>query len=112
MVGRPRGRHHPAVQRHVGPLALGEPLPVEREHLAQVGLTGSPEQYLDSTDRDVEEAMFQFTSACTARKVADALSLNIVWWQPTDDVDVSGQGLLAAVPGAVHTLVPPGAFNI
>jgi len=92
--------------------AIGEPLPIEREHLAQVGLTGSPEQYLDSTDRDIEDAMFQFTFACTAREVADALSLNIVWWQSTEDTDVSGQGLLAAVPGAVRTLVPPGAFDI
>jgi hypothetical protein len=92
--------------------ALGEPLPIEREHLARVGLTGSPEQYLTSTDRDVEEAIFQFTFACTAREVADALSLNIVWWQPTDDVEVSGQGLLAAIPGAARTLIPPGAFDI
>ncbi len=92
--------------------ALGEPLPIEREHLDRVGLTGSPEQYLDSTDRAIRDAIFEFTFACTAREVADALSLNIVWWQPDDDTDISGQGLLAATPGAGRTLVPPGAFDI
>jgi hypothetical protein len=93
-------------------LAYGEPLHIEREHLARVGLAGSPERYLDSVDPDIQNAMFRFTSRCTARAVAEALSLNVVWWQPSRDLDVSGQGVLAAIPGAVHTLVPPGAFEI
>jgi hypothetical protein len=92
-------------------MAIGEPLPVEREFLDRVGLSGKPEDYHYTSDDTLEWALWDFHSECSAREVAGALSIDTVWGMPTD-VTVRGRGLLARVPGAADIPIPPGPHHI
>lgn len=92
-------------------IALGEPLPIEREHLDRLGIPGAPEDHHDTDDKVIDAAMSDFLLDCSARHVAGALSLDTVWEMPTDAV-VSGRGLLARVPGAAAVPIPPGPHRI
>ncbi|GAA1657927.1 hypothetical protein GCM10009679_73920 [Saccharothrix algeriensis] len=76
-------------------MALGDPLPVEQRYLDQFDIPGRPEDHLD--DEDMSDDMFEFWHACTAQRVAQTISLDVVWHMPTDAV-VCGQLVLARVP--------------
>ncbi|MDI6100238.1 hypothetical protein QLQ12_16660 [Actinoplanes sp. NEAU-A12] len=68
----------------------GEPLPVERRILAELGLTGPPER-LDDEGSDQHDFFFE----CTAPRVAQSLSFDPVWTGFPTDPEVRGRAVLA-----------------
>jgi hypothetical protein len=70
--------------------ATGEPLPVERLVMAELGLTGRPE---DLDDEDGERTDFFFE--CNAPRVARELSVDAVWVDFPKDPVVSGRAVIA-----------------
>jgi hypothetical protein len=106
-----RGRTVRRYSQRSAAMALGEPLPIEREHLDRLGIPGAPEDHHETDDDAIDEAMSDFLFDCSATHVAGALSLDTVWGMPTDAV-VSGRGLLARVPGAAAVPIPPGPHRI
>jgi hypothetical protein len=70
--------------------ATGEPLPVERAVMAELGLTGRPEE-LDDENFELTD----FFSECTAPRVARELSVDAVWVDFPKDPVVSGRSVIA-----------------
>ncbi|GAA4567841.1 hypothetical protein GCM10023176_21000 [Micromonospora coerulea] len=89
-------------------MAIGQPLPIERQHLDELGISGNPEDHHDSDD---DMLLADFHLDCTADIVAAAMSIDIVAGVSADVV-VRGTGLLARVPGASTTSIPPGSYRI
>lgn len=85
----------------------GEPLPIEREWLQANGVPGRPEDHL-AIDDEFYEAMWEFPEA---NVVAAAISLDVGWHVPTDAVP-HGVPLLARLPDAEATPLPPGRYEI
>ncbi|MEU4164916.1 hypothetical protein [Actinoplanes sp. NPDC026670] len=90
--------------------AIGQPLPIERRHLDALGVTGGPELMHDN--QDTEEALADFSFACTARTVAAEMSIDIVGGVRRNDATVEGIGTLAWTPGTPATHIQPGAYQI
>jgi hypothetical protein len=91
-------------------LSLGAPLPIERRALDALGVTGTPEELCDN--EELEDTYIEFGGECTAMAVARELSVDIVggvWRTPSD---VHGTGMLAGIPGAPPTPMPPGHYAI
>lgn len=91
-------------------MAIGQPLPIERQHLDALGISGKPEDHHDNDD-DMHDALADFHLDCTADIVAAAMSINIVWGIPTDAM-ACGTGVLARVPGTATISIPPGPHRI
>ncbi|WP_155391273.1 hypothetical protein [Catellatospora paridis] len=75
--------------------SLGDPLPIEQHYLDQFNIPGRPEDHGD--DDDMSDDIGEFEFACSAQKVAETISLDVVWGMPTDAI-VRGQLVLARVP--------------
>ncbi|MGA3490412.1 hypothetical protein ACK8GG_20660 [Micromonosporaceae bacterium DT55] len=88
-------------------MALGEPLPIERQYLDQLGIRGNPEDHHESDD----DLLGDFHLECDATTVAAAMSIDVVSSMSTEWV-VRGTGQLALVPGASTTGIPPGPHRI
>ncbi|WP_155371682.1 hypothetical protein [Catellatospora vulcania] len=84
--------------------SLGDPLPIEQHYLDQFNIPGRPEEHAD--DDDMYDDIYEFESACSAQKVAETVSLDVVWRMPTNAV-VRGQLVLARVPDRT-----PEAFGV
>ena len=92
-------------------MAIGDPLPIEREVLARLGIDGRPEDLIDTDDRALADAFYQFAYELSGKDISAALSLDTTWGMPTD-ATVRGTGVLARIPGATSGLLPPGCYSL
>ena len=88
-------------------MALGDPLPIEREFFERRGVNARPEDLIGTDDRDLQEVLWDFTFEVAGKDVARAMSIDTTWHLPRD-ATVNGQGVLARVPGGASASIPPG----
>jgi len=75
-----------------------------------LGISGSPEDHHGTDDHELLDALSDLHFRCAGTDVAAAMSIDVVWGMPTDVV-ARGSGLLAWVPGAPTTTIPPGPHS-